>query len=80
MPTGGGSAYYLTGSRGKGHIWGGNGGASYDNNGTAGIYSTSGNVGGNGGDAITYGCGGGGGGGGGGIGGTGAQGVVIIAY
>ena len=69
----------------KSYVYGGGGGASYDEsgeNGTAAIledaYST--NIGGAGGNATTYGCGGGGAGGDGAIGGTGAQGAVIIAY
>lgn len=58
------------------------GGASYDNDGYPNESET---VGGKGGDAVSYGCGGGGGGGApykgtGGAGGTGATGGVIIAY
>lgn len=65
---------------------GGGGGASYDSAGDSGgepyRYSSLNveNVGGNGGDAETFGCGGGGAGGGGAMGGKGAQGVVIIGY
>lgn len=65
---------------------GGGGGASYDNAGAAGIVISvssgryQNNIGGVGGKATSYGCGGGGCGAGGGTGGAGAPGGVIIGY
>ena len=76
----GGGEFYKTGMVSRNYC--GGGGASYDEDGEG---NPSRDIGGDGGNATTYGCGGGGGGGANqngtaGLGGAGAPGAVIIAY
>ncbi len=76
----GGGEFYKTGMVSRNYC--GGGGASYDEDGEG---NPSRDIGGDGGNATTYGCGGGGGGGANqngtaGLGGSGAPGAVIIAY
>ena len=88
LPQGGISAVSNAQSGTPTYDGGGGGGASYDNPGGAGKllhFSTEtprykSNIGGTGGNASSYGCGGGGCGAGGGTGGKGAPGAVIIGY